>query len=270
MRSNKVSRRQIMKDKRAASPAISMVIITAATVVLVLVAGGFAVQVLNRQQATTEFNSVQKSILAFDDAVRDVAWKEGASRSVRFATNHGSFQVISDTKSFEITAFNGNFQHSFDTAVIKYIMPDSQLTLGKGYSSYILGNELSVVSSVSDSLGQVLVAQESGFASISLSYRVRVSSEGPARIVDSKPTNYVDILIIKLSSVDLFIDTGDFDLVAKNIGRTTETSMPIEVTSAGVYFIEVASGEFTNTIPMQLDAGQVIFNVIIGEVRVST
>jgi hypothetical protein len=104
----KVSRRKILKEKKAASPAISMVVITAATVMLVLIAGSFATQVLDRQQASTEFNAIQKSILALDDAVRDIAWKESASRSVRFTTSRGTFQTISTTRSVEIKFNNGS------------------------------------------------------------------------------------------------------------------------------------------------------------------
>jgi len=242
-----------------------MVIITAAIVVLVMVSGSYALQVLERQQASSEFEAMQKSFLAFDDAIRDVAWKGGASRSVRFAINRGSFQMISDTRSFKIT-FNGETLEEFDTAVIKYTMQNSYVTLGSGYSSFILGNNMSAVSSVTDSLGLVLVQQESGLASISLSYRIRVSSP---YTLDSGSTNYVDILIIKLSSADLSIDTGDFDLAAKNMRVRTEIIGPIEVNPGEYDILVSAEGLKDTTIPIQLNRDQVIFNLITSEVKVS-
>ncbi len=263
----KLSRRQIMKEKKAASPAISMVIITAATVVLVLVAGSFAVTVLDRQQAATEFNALQKSILALDDAVRDVAWKEGASRAVRFAIGRGSFQTISTTKSVEIK-FNGDpLGDPIQTSVIKYVMSDSYITL-ESEQSYILGNATPAVSSVSDSLAQVSLAHESGFASISLGYRLRVSNEG-SYSVSGMPTNYVNIMIIKLVCADLSAVTGDFDMIAKNTGVTT-TSYIFPPHSEGNYEINVYIDEVEQNPAMliHLTEGRTVFNLIIGEVSV--
>jgi len=259
--------RHILKNRRAASPAVSMVIITAATVVMVLVSGSYAFQVLERQQAAREFETVQKSILAFDDAVRDIAWDRGGSRSVRFTTNYGIMRLMSSSKSFQITT--SQFSYTFTTGVVKYDMPSSYFTLGNGYSSYILGDESTVVSSLADSFGQALVKQEAGFASIALNYRVRVSQEGPSTLVGSTPINYVDILVIRLNCTDLSLGSGDFDLVAKNVGLNTTSYGPYPVGNAGT--ISVASdGVPTKSIQLDLENGQVMFNLIIADVRVST
>ena len=263
----RLGRRQIMKEKKAASPAISMVIITAATVILVLVAGTFATQVLDRQQAATEFNAIEKSILAFDDAIRDIAWKDGASRSVRFATSRGTFQTISTTRDVQIK-FNGDLVGSpIETSIIRYVMSDSYLTL-ESEQFYVLGNADPIVSSVSDSLGQVSLAHESGYASISLGYRFRVSNEGQYQ-VEGIPTTYVNILIIKLSSADLSFVNGDFDMIARNTGVTT-SSYPFTI-NAGEYPISVSINDVEQEPPLLIDLpdGRTIFNLIIGEVSVS-
>jgi hypothetical protein len=267
MRKN-LSRRQIMKEKKAASPAISMVIITAATVVLVLVAGTFATQVLDRQQAATEFNAIEKSILALDDAIRDVAWKEGASRSVRFATSRGNFQKISTTRSVKIKFKGELVGREIQTSIIKYAMSDSYLTLEREQFD-IIGNADPVVTSVSDSLGWVSLAHESGFASISLGYRLRVSSEDGYQI-EGIPTSYVNILIIELSSGDFSFVNGDFDMVARNTGVTTISSEPFTISSAGDYPITVLIDEVEqDPLLIPLTEGQTIVNLIIGEVSVS-
>jgi hypothetical protein len=264
-----LSRRQIMKEKKAASPAISMVIITAATVVLVLVAGNFAVTVLDRQQAETEFNALEKSMLALDDAIRDVALKAGASRSIRFATGRGSFQTISTTRSVEIE-FRGELVGTpIQTSVIKYVMSDSYMNL-KTEQFYILGNADVAVTSVSDSLGQILLAHESGFATISLGYRLRVSNEGEYQ-VNGIPTSYVNILIIELSSADLSSVKGAFDMIAKNKGVTTISSQPFTINTEGDYPIHISIDEVAQNPPLfiHLTQGQTIFNLIIGKVNVS-
>jgi hypothetical protein len=265
----KCSRRMI-NDKKAASPAISMVIVTAATVMLVLVAGSFATIVLDRQQAETEFNALQKSILALDDAIRDVAWKQGASRSVRFTTDKGSFQGISPTRSVEIR-FNGEYSlGSFDTSVIKYAMSDSYIALDSEYIP-ILGDENLTVSSVSESLAQVSLTHESGFAIISLGYRLRISNEGSVNVdVEGTKTtvNYVNIYLIELSPTDFPVSSGPFDLVAKNTEISTFSSEVFSTNAANFILIEL-DGTQQESVPLNLDQGKVLFNLIISKVSVS-
>ena len=267
----KLSRRQIIKDKKAASPAISMVIITAATVLLVLVAGNFAVTVLDRQQAATEFNSVQKSILALDDAIRDVAWKEGASRSVRFATSRGSFQTNTTTRPISITFDDYPVGDPIQSSVIKYFMSDSYVAL-ESEQFDIIGDDNPAVSSISASLGQVSLEHESGFASISLSYRLRVSNEGLYEIGDDSTdsVNYVNIMIIELSCADLVGATGDFDMIVRNMGLDTKY-YNFPYTSAGAHEIDVFvdGSESPFPVSINLGAGQTTVNLIVSKVSVS-
>ena len=254
----------IRKSERAASPAISTVIITAATICLVLVAGTYANQVMERQQSASEFDTVQDSILAFDDAVRDIAWDRSGSRSVRFTTKYGDVRLLPSNKSFEI--ITSGFSETINTAVVKYYLSSNFLALESGYSSYILGDENPVVSSLTDSFGQALVKQEPDFSTVSLNYRVRVSREGPSTVVHSTPINYVDILVIRLNCVDLSAAYGDFELVARNVGLNTTSYGPYPVDSGT---IKVVSEGIEKSIQLDLEAGQVIFNLIIADVQVS-
>lgn len=262
MTGNKDCRRNIKRNRKAASPAISMVIITAATVVLVLVSSGFALQALERQQAAAEFDTVQKSMIAFDDAVRDIAWDVGGSRSVRFTNNYGNMRLIASNRSFQISIPNNTTV--INTSVIQYQMPFAYLSLGNEYSSYILGDNSPVISSLTDSFAQVLVKQEKDFASIALNYRVRVSREGPSTVVSGQSLTYVDILVIRLNSTSVAIQSGDFDLTAKNVGLTTIPFPPTPVSAGGK--IIVSSGGVENYV--QLDAGDYVFNLIIADVQV--
>jgi len=265
--------RSIRHNRRAASPAVSMVIITAATVVLVLVSGTYAFQVLERQQAASEFDTIQKSMLAFDDAVRDIAWDRGGSRSIRFTVRYGLMRLHPENKTISVGVDGTNLNYQYKSAVVKYYMADSYSSLGSEYASYILGDSKTVVSSITDSIGQVFVAQEAGFASIALSYRVRVSSEGPAVTINgSQKLNYVDIVLIKLSSVNSAIGFSDFDLVAKNVGVITKQYGPFPVGSEKDYSVTVSvDGAPTATLPVVgLEAGRVVFNLIISEVKIST
>lgn len=257
----------IRKNEGASSPAVSMVIITAATVVLVLVAGTYANQVLERQQAASEFDTVQNSILAFDDAVRDIAWDRGASRSVRFTTKYGDVRLFSGNKSFEITTSEFSGFPTITTAVVQYSVPSNYLTLGNEYSSYILGDKRPAVSSLTDSLGQALAKQERSLVSIDFSYRIRVSREGPAIVVNSKLTDYVNIMVIRLSCINFSVSYGDFELIAKNVGLSTTSHGPFPVVNGTV---SVVSEGVQESIKLDLEADYVMYNLIIADVQVST
>ncbi len=257
--------RNFRKNRKAASPAVSMVIITAVTVMLVVVSSIFALQALEHQQAASEFDTVEKSVLAFDDAVRDIAWDIGGSRSVRFTTRYGNMRLISSNKTFSLSLPGVTPAYEFNTSVVKYYMPSNYFALGNDYY-YALGDDSTVVSSLTDSFGQALVKQEKGVISIALNYRVRVSREGPPTYVESTQTyiNYVDVLLIRLSCSTATIGAGDFDLVAKNVGISTESFGPVSV-GAGASITVVSEGIEDS---IELEAGQYVFNLIIADVQV--
>ena len=259
--------RSFRRNRKAASPAVSMVIITAATVVLVLVSSLYALQILKRQEAQAEFETTQNSILAFDDALRDIAWDRDGSRSVRFTTQYGNMRLIDASKNFTITASGiaGVFNHVFSTAVVRYQMPVGYGISGTG-SYYLLGDYRTVVSRISDTSGQALLVHESELSSITLNYRVRVS-EGGTIAVGSKTVNYVDIFVIRLRSSNSIIGASDFDLVCKNIGLTTISK---EYAINGAVSVSVSDGIKSNSIDLTLTGAAVVFNLIIADVRVST
>ncbi len=274
-------RQNLRKNTKAASPAVSAIVITAATVVLVLISSIYALQVLTRQEAGAEFETTQNSILVLDDSVRDIAWDRGGSRSVRFAVKYGNMLLINESKGFEISVsgFNDTSRsyelYEFSTAVVKYQMPYGYGTSGTG-SSYILGNEFNIVSRLPDSLGQALVEYKPDLASVSLSYRVRVTEEGSINLANSSTTvHYVDIFVVRLTCNSSEIEAGDFDLVCKNVGLETISSdvytVP-NIVNATYPSISVLSGTRSDSVVLDFLKSQenVIFNLIIADVRVST
>jgi hypothetical protein len=270
----KSCRPNIRRDRKAASPAVSMVIITAATVVLVVVSSAYALQVLTRQQAEAEFETVQNSILAFDDALRDIAWDLDGSRSVRFTTQYGNLRLINGGKNFTINAYgiNGTFSYQFSTAVVEYEMPHGYGIPG-GDSSYILGDDRTAVSKLTESLGQAFLEHKNGSAIITLNYRVRVSEEGPITVGLSE-INYIDIFVISLKCESSAISSSDFNLVCRNIGIKTISSDVFSVTAPTGAYISVSDGTKSNSVnldDLNLNYGEnAVFNLIVSEVRVST
>jgi hypothetical protein len=264
MRSNLKSFR---KDRKAASTAVSAIVITAVSVVLILVSSLYALQVLTTQQAKAEFEGIQTSFLVFDDAVRDIAWDLDASRSVRMATQFGHMRLIDSAKSFEIRNTLEPL-YSFTTAVVKYQMPSGYGASGDvPPPAYILGDNRLVVSKLTESSGQALLIQESEQTSITLSYRVKVS-ERESIVIGSRTVNYVDIFVVRLKCETSNIPAGEFDLVCRNVGLTTITSEEYTIDAASS--ISVSDGDHSDTVYLTLTGDSVIFNLIIADLRVST
>ena len=265
-----MARKRLGENKRAASPAISMVIITAVTAILVLVAGNYAYQVLERQQGASEFDAVRKSFLAFDDAVRDVAWDRGGSRSARFTISRGSLNVVLNTSLVVNVAEYPSASYSTSTGYVQYGLSTSYVSFGEGYESYFLGDNHTVVSANAESFGRALVKQEFGKLSIIMGYRVRAFREGLTTLANSTQVNYVDILIVRINANVNASYVGDFDLTAKNTGLSTVSRGPYNVISGNICSVSVGIGTATSSVILNLDAQKVVFNFVIADVRIST
>lgn len=258
--------------KRAVSPAISTVIITAVTIVLVLVAGQFAYRSLDQQRGASEFETVQKSILAFDDALRDIAWNRQGARSTHFTVKYGLLEVIPNALPLTIDIAPYGVSYSTTTAYLQYSISTDCVNYGNGYKSYILGDNKTIIPAGTDSFGQALVKQESGRVNVLLSYRVRAVLEGPPMSVNSSLVNYVDILIIRIVVSGRIQYWGDFDLVAKNLYLTTD-SYAFDIIEPSCIISTSLSGA-VSSIPISLDASssqsQVVFNFITANVQITT
>lgn len=258
-------------DKRAVSPAISMVIITAATIVLVLVTSSYAYQVLERQQASAEFNAVQKSFISFHDAVRDVAWDRGGSRVARFTVNSGSLELL-PSGTLEIKVKNESnivlAAYSCETAFIRYTLPTKYLTFGEGYEYYIIGNNESFVTSSSSTFGQALIKQEGSFVNITLNYGIQVLTSSPPTLINGVPVSYVDILVIKIGIPKRTAYVGEFDLTARNLNIITYASYVVN--QQGNWTVTARLGEIEDTVNLKLAQGNAVINFVIAEVQVST
>ena len=268
-----MKRKNTWRNIKGSSPAISIVVITAVTVMLVLVAGNYATQTLEKQQGSTEFDTINRSFEAFDDALRDVAWDRGASRSTRFTTRYGHIEVIPDALPLEIniTEYPSDPDLTLlgSMSIIKYEISNDYLTFGDNYQEYLVGDDKAVVNSSSETYGRVLIEQKTDVVTLLLNYRVRALREGPSVLVGSSLVNYVDILIINITAAQQQSYSGDFELVAKNMGIST-ISAPQKNVVGDSCTVNVIIGETANSVTIPLDPGTVKYNFVIAEVLVIT
>jgi len=213
----------------------------------------------------------KKSILAFDDALQDAAWKLNASRAARFKIDFGILELIPDATTLNVTATIGGVNHTLgspiSTGLIKYSISTHYVTFGANYTSYILGDGNLLVTDSTKSLGRVFIGQESPSVYIILNYRVRAMRTSYLNVSGTR-VNYVSVWLIKVVT-DSTSHYNDFDLKAKSVKIETNTFGPFDVDVAGNYPIYVESGSESSSATISLGSGKVVFSVIVAEVQVS-
>ena len=260
----------LLRQNKAVSHAISALIITAVTATLVMVVAAYAYYVLDQQRGGAEFEVAKKSILAFDDALQDAAWKLNASRAARFKIDFGNLLLIPDAITLNVTATIDSSNYtlgSISTGLIKYSISTQYVSFGANYNtSYILGDKNLIVNSSAESLGRVFIEQKSPSVNIILNYRVRAMRTSYLNVNGTR-VNYVSVWLIRVVT-NWASHYNDFDLKAKSLSIQTNTIDPgVSVTNNCTISVESDSESSSATI--SLDPGKVVFSVIVAEVRVS-
>jgi len=258
-----------LRKTMAMSPAVSMVIITASTIVMVLIASTYAYQVLERQRGASEFDAVKKSFIAFDDAVRDVALDKRGSRSARFTVSYGTLKLVPNALFLSINVDDyPDVNYNDAVGYVRYEIPTDYVNPGSGYKEYILGDNKTVVTSITEDLCCALIEQESESVHLTLYYRVRIMGSTTVQVSGST-VNYVEILVVKLTATRFSAFKEDFDLTAKNVGITTQSFGPYAVDEDGSVTVTVTLGETTSSVDIDLNGEYVVFNLVIARVSVS-
>lgn len=253
-------------------------IMTAVTVALVLAAFIYAYQMLEQQRGVSEWEIARKSTLAFNDALENVAWKPGATRSTRFTVQYGYLQLIPDAGNITISAtVNGEAQSLSNasypgmTGMIKYWLSTEYVSFDPDYEMYILGNSSSLISSSSDSYGRAVINQQPGMVTMTLDYRVRAMRSAVIDVGGVR-TNYVDIWVIKLSMLvpSAWSYINEFDLQAKTLSVVTASHRFMGVTDqTSVISVQIGSSPVSQ-VPIALTVpGTVVYNVVVADVQVN-
>ena len=272
----KKPKNSLLFDKLGVSYTISAVIMTVTAISLTLVAASYAYQILEQQRGATEFDVAMESILAFNDALENIAWKPQASRSARFTISYGQLDLIPNIDlKVNVTDYSGA-SYSSSTGYIMYRTKTRYVSFGEGYQSYFLGNNRTL-STGAGSYGRGSIEQDSGWVYMTLSYGVRVMKASTIETNQGSLTvriNNVDIWIIRMNITKWSTNIGDFDLKAKCLDVTTETRAGPEGNGYDVLNgrCNIAVQLGANPLDMatiELDGDKVVFNFVIATVHVS-
>jgi hypothetical protein len=132
------SHRSLRKDKRAASPAISTVILMAAGVAMILVAMTFANNTLGMKMAENEYNTNKQFMQTTGQQIDDIAWTVGRTQTISYSSKYGNmkFQEVALNYTFQVLTSTGelkNLSLSGKTGIILYNMPVGYYSLGNNY-----------------------------------------------------------------------------------------------------------------------------------------
>jgi len=258
-------------NNRAVSYTVSAMIITATTITLVLVASIYAYQILERQRGVAEFDVAKESILAYNDALENIAWKPQAARSARFTVEYGYVELVPTFSSLSVNATIGNTTYQLNsttTGAVRYNIKTQYITFESGYKSYLIGDSKALVNESIGSYGVALIEQQGGWVSITLFYRVRAMRTSVI-VVGGENVNYVDVWIIRLVISDWYSYVHEFDLKARCLQVQSTSKGPYTVNQNGTATITAKVGDQTSSASVPLTSGKVVFNVIVAQVQVS-
>ncbi len=116
---------------------MSTVILTAAGIVLILVAMNYAYATLNTQMAETEFSTNTQFMQTTGLQLDDVAWTLGRTQTVAYSSKFGFLNYNESALDYYIQVYSNNSGWSNFTApatgIIVYNMPISSYSLGNNY-----------------------------------------------------------------------------------------------------------------------------------------
>jgi hypothetical protein len=133
--------RSLRKDMRAVSPAISTVILTAAVIVMILVAMGFANTFLDARMAENEFSTNKQFMLTTGLQIDDIAWTIGRTQTVRYSSQYGNmkFQSLAVNYTVEVDTGSGwETMFSDATGMILFNIPVGTYSVSNNYFERVL------------------------------------------------------------------------------------------------------------------------------------
>jgi len=225
------SHRSLRKDKRAASPAISTVILMAAGVAMILVAMTYANNTLILKMAENEYNTNKQFMQTTGQQIDDLAWAVGRTQTVSYSSKYGNvkFQEVALNYTFQVHTPAGDWQNlnlSGTTGIILYNVPVGYYSLGNNSfarvpfganSSFLLPDSTAPIDQVI--CEQRLPMADGGYARIALVPTMRVLTSTITSTTGS--TNYFKFYLPDLENGTNLYRSQSITLTGNGISKVT-------------------------------------------------
>ena len=134
----------LRKNQRAVSPAISTVILTATTIVMILVVMSYGNNFLNSGMAENEFNGNKQFMQTTGLQIDDIAWTTGRTQTITYSAKYGSLNFTQSALDYTIQVHTSagwqNLAAPLQTGIIQFKMPASSYSLGNNYFTRVPQN----------------------------------------------------------------------------------------------------------------------------------
>ena len=156
----------LRRDKRAVSPAISTVVLTAAGIVMILIAMSYSNNILGIKMAQNEYNTNKQFMQTTAQQIDDIAWTVGRTQTVSFSSKYGNvqFQAVALNYTFRIHTSAGYETLTLPgkTGIILYNMPVGSYSLGNNFFQRLPSNVTSsfLLSGSTAPISQVICVQK--------------------------------------------------------------------------------------------------------------
>ena len=178
----------LRRDRRAVSPAISSVILTAAVVVLILVAMNFAMNLRESKVVENEFASVRQFMQTAAVQVDDIAWVPWRAQTFRYSRGYGSMNFMPNMLNFAIYYRNASGEYplgSYTSGVLAFNMPISKYNMYDGYFELIYPTDSSMANCLIFRGATAPVARVYAIEKLSTGSFVRLVMNPCIRLVDA-------------------------------------------------------------------------------------
>ncbi len=131
----------LRKDKRAVAPAVSTVILTAAVIMMILVAMGFANTFLDARMAENEFSTNKQFMLTTGLQIDDIAWTIGRTQTVRYSSQYGNMKFQSPAVNYTFEVYDGSSWSTLfsnTTGMILFNIPVSTYSVSNNYFERVM------------------------------------------------------------------------------------------------------------------------------------
>jgi FlaG/FlaF family flagellin (archaellin) len=231
----RISNKSLRKDEKAASPAISTVIIMAAAITMILVAMTYANNTLSLKMAENEYNTNKQFMQTTGQQIDDIAWTVGRTQTVSYSSRYGNiefqevaldytFQVHTSTEGWKTLTLPG------ETGIILYNMPIGSYSLGNNYFARApLGaNSSFLLSDSSAPINQIICEQkipmsDGSYNRIALVPTMRVLTSTITSTTGS--TNYFKFYLPNLENGTNLYRSQSVTLTGGGISKNTQNNV---------------------------------------------
>jgi len=242
--------RSIRSDKRAVSPAISTVVLTAAGIVMILVAMSYANNILNLKIALNEYSTNKQFMQTTAQQIDDIAWTVGRTQTVSFSNKYGNiqFQTVALNYTFRIHTSSGyeDLTISGKTGIILYNMPVGSYSLGNNYFQRLPSNTTSsfLLSGSTAPISQVICEQKESMTDGTYNRIVLVPN---MRVLTSTvtSTNYFKFYLPDLENGTNLYRSQSITLTGNGITKVTRSG--VDEVRISVNFPKAASHGFDSS-----------------------